>query len=203
MKYIKLAVSFNFGEVLSVVIASIFLPFFPITPIQLLVQSLLYDCGQLSIPLDNVDKEYLAKPKTWNIKNIQRFMLYMGPTSSIFDLMVFAILWNVFKLRTADSALFQTIWFSYGVVSNLVGLHIIRTAKVPIIQSHASKYVYISSVVLSVIAILLPFTFIGAFLGLVAIPLKYLGVIIGIPILYCFVASGVKRMYIRRFGDWI
>ena len=203
MKYIKLAVSFNFGEVLSVVIASIFLPFFPITPIQLLVQSLLYDCGQLSIPLDNVDNEYLAKPKTWNIKNIQRFMLYMGPTSSIFDLMVFAILWNVFKLRTADSALFQTIWFSYGVVSNLVGLHIIRTAKVPIIQSHASKYVYISSVVLSVIAILLPFTFIGAFLGLVAIPLKYLGVIIGIPILYCFVASGVKRMYIRRFGDWI
>ena len=117
MKYIKLAVSFNFGEVLSVVIASVFLPFFPITPIQLLVQSLLYDCGQLSIPLDNVDKEYLKKPKKWNLQSIQRFMLYMGPTSSIFDLLVFGILWFGFKLRENDVALFQTIWFSYGIVS--------------------------------------------------------------------------------------
>ena len=203
MKYIKMAVSFNFGEVLSVVIASVFLPFFPITPIQLLVQSLLYDCGQLSIPLDNVDKEYLSKPKKWNIESIKRFMLYMGPTSSIFDLLVFAILWFGFRLRVQDSALFQTIWFSYGVVSNLVGLHIIRTAKTPIIQSNASKYVYISSIVLSLIAVFIPYTFVGQFIGLVNIPITYLAVIIGIPILYCFVASFVKRLYISKFGDWI
>ena len=203
MKYIKMAVSFNFGEVLSVVIASVFLPFFPITPIQLLVQSLLYDCGQLSVPLDNVDKEYLAKPKVWDINSVKRFMLYMGPTSSIFDMIVFAILWFVFKLRAPDAALFQTIWFSYGVVSNLVGLHIIRTGKVPIIQSNASKYVYISSVLLSIVAIVIPYTVVGGFLGLVALPAKYLGVIIGVPILYCFVASFVKRLYIRKFGDWI
>ena len=203
MKYIKMAVSFNFGEVLSVVIASVFLPFFPITPIQLLVQSLLYDCGQLSIPLDNVDKEYLSKPKKWNIESIKRFMLYMGPTSSIFDLLVFAILWFGFRLRAQDSALFQTIWFSYGVVSNLVGLHIIRTAKTPIIQSNASKYVYISSIVLSLIAVFIPYTFVGQFIGLVNIPITYLAVIIGIPILYCFVASFVKRLYISKFGDWI
>ena len=203
MKYIKMAVSFNFGEVLSVVIASMFLPFFPITPIQLLVQSLLYDCGQLSVPLDNVDKEYLAKPKVWDIKSIKRFMLFMGPTSSIFDMLVFAILWFGFKLRAPDAALFQTIWFSYGVVSNLVGLHIIRTGKVPILQSNASKYVYFSSFVLSVIAIVVPYTFVGEFLGLVGLPIKYLGVIIGVPILYCFVASVVKRLYIRKYGDWI
>lgn len=203
MKYIKMAVSFNFGEVLSVVIASIFLPFFPITPIQLLVQSLLYDCGQLSIPLDNVDKEYLSKPKVWDIKSIKRFMLFMGPTSSAFDLLVFSILWFGFKLRTPDAALFQTIWFSYGVVSNLVGLHIIRTGKIPIIQSNASKYVYLTSFVLSVIAIIIPYTSVGMFLGLVALPIKYLGVIIGVPILYCFVASVVKRLYIKRYGDWI
>ncbi|MBR2787192.1 MAG: magnesium-translocating P-type ATPase [Clostridia bacterium] len=203
MKYIKMAVSFNFGEVLSVVIASVFLPFFPITPIQLLVQSLLYDCGQLSIPLDNVDKEYLAEPKKWNINSIKRFMLYMGPTSSIFDLLVFSILWFGFKLKASDAALFQTIWFSYGVVSNLVGLHIIRTAKIPIIQSHSSKYVYATSIVLSIIAIVIPYMFIGAFLGLVAMPIKYVSVIVGIPILYCFVASAVKRWYIRKFGDWI
>ena len=203
MKYIKMAASFNFGEVLSVVIASVFLPFFPITPIQLLVQSLLYDCGQLSIPLDNVDKEYILKPKEWNLKSIKRFMLYMGPTSSIFDLLVFAILWFGFKLRAPDAALFQTIWFSYGVVSNLIGLHIIRTPKTPIIKSNASKYVYFSSFVLSIVAIIIPYTFVGSFLGLVAIPVKYLCVIVGIPILYCFVASFVKRIYIRRFGDWI
>lgn len=203
MKYIKMAVSFNFGEVLSVVIASVFLPFFPITPIQLLVQSLLYDCGQLSVPLDNVDKEYLAKPKVWDIKGIKRFMLYMGPTSSIFDILVFAILWFGFRLRVPEAALFQTIWFSYGVVSNLVGLHIIRTGKVPIIQSNASKYVYFSSIILSVIAIAIPYTFIGTFLGLEALPAKYLGVIVGVPILYCFVASFVKKVYIRKFEDWI
>ena len=203
MKYIKMAVSFNFGEVLSVIIASVFLPFFPITPIQLLVQSLLYDCGQLSIPLDNVDKEYLSKPKTWNIDSIKRFMIYMGPTSSIFDLLVFSILWFGFKLRLPDAALFQTIWFSYGVVSNLVGLHIIRTGKIPIVQSHASKYVYFSSIFLSIVAIVIPYTFVGNFLGLVGLPIKYLAVIIGVPVLYCFVASAVKRLYIRKFGDWI
>ena len=203
MKYIKMAVSFNFGEVLSVVIASVFLPFFPITPIQLLVQSLLYDCGQLSIPLDNVDKEYLSTPKKWNIENIKRFMLYMGPTSSIFDLMVFSLLWFGFNLRIPDAALFQTIWFSYGVVSNLIGLHVIRTSKTPIIKSNASKYVYLSSIVLSIVAIIIPFTFIGRFIGLVEIPLKYLSVIIGIPLLYCFVATFVKKYYIKRFGEWI
>lgn len=203
MKYIKLAVSFNFGEVLSVVIASVFLPFFPITPIQLLVQSLLYDCGQLSIPLDNVDKEYLKKPKKWNLQSIQRFMLYMGPTSSIFDLLVFGILWFWFKLRENDVALFQTIWFSYGIVSNLVGLHVIRTAKIPLVQSHASKYVYASSVILSVVALVVPFTVIGRFIGLVALPFKYIVLIVVVPLLYCFVALGVKKVYIKKYGDWI
>ena len=203
MKYIKLAVSFNFGEVLSVVIASVFLPFFPITPIQLLVQSLLYDCGQLSIPLDNVDKEYLKKPKKWNLQSIQRFMLYMGPTSSIFDLLVFGILWFGFKLRENDVALFQTIWFSYGIVSNLVGLHVIRTAKIPLVRSHASKYVYASSVILSVVALVVPFTVIGRFIGLLALPFKYIVLIVVVPLLYCFVALGVKKVYIKKYGDWI
>lgn len=203
MKYIKLAVSFNFGEVLSVVIASVFLPFFPITPIQLLVQSLLYDCGQLSIPLDNVDKEYLKKPKKWNLQSIQRFMLYMGPTSSIFDLLVFGILWFGFKLRENDVALFQTIWFSYGIVSNLVGLHVIRTVKIPLVQSHASKYVYISSLILSIVALIVPFTVIGKFIGLVALPFKYIILIIVVPLLYCFVALGVKKVYVKKYGDWI
>lgn len=202
-KYIKMAVSFNFGEVLSVLIASVLLPFFPITPIQLLVQSLIYDMGQLSIPYDNVDKEYLEKPRVWNMKSLKRFMLYMGPTSSIFDLMIFAILWFGFGLRMPDAALFQSIWFSYGVVSNLVGLHVIRTSKTPFIQSNASKAVYATSIGLSIVAILIPFTFIGKYIGLVPIPLQYFSIILCVPILYCFLASFIKRRYIKKCGEWL
>ena len=202
-KYIKMAVSFNFGEVLSVLIASVLLPFFPITPIQLLVQSLLYDIGQLSIPYDNVDKEYLEKPRVWNMKSLKRFMLVMGPTSSIFDLMIFAILWFVFELRLPDAALFQSIWFAYGVVSNLVGLHVIRTSKTPFIQSNASKAVYATSIGLSIIAIIIPFTFIGQYIGLVPIPLQYFSIILCVPILYCILASFIKRRYIKKYGEWL
>lgn len=202
LKYIKMAVSFNFGEVLSILIASIFLPFFPITPIQLLVQSLLYDIGQLSLPYDNVDHEYLQRPKRWSMNSIKHFMLWMGPTSSIFDLFIFAILWFGFQIR--EAAIFQSIWFSYGVVSNLVGLHIIRTEKVPFIQRNSSYAVYATSILLSLIAIAVPFTSLGALLGLTAIPLKYIIiVIIGVPILYCVIASIVKKEYIKKYGEWL
>ena len=202
-KYIKMAVSFNFGEVLSVLIASIFLPFFPITPIQLLVQSLIYDIGQLSIPYDNVDKEYLEKPRKWDMKSLKRFMICMGPISSIFDLMIFAILWFGFGLRMADAALFQSIWFSYGVVSNLVGLHVIRTAKTPFTQSNASKAVYATSIGLSIVAIIIPFTFLGKMIGLVPIPTMYFSIILLVPILYCVVASIIKKRYVKQYGEWL
>ena len=148
IKYIKMAVSFNFGEVSSVIVASVLLPFLPITPIQLLVQSLLYDFGQLTLPFDNVDKEYLEKPRKWDLKSLKNFMLFMGPLSSCFDMIVFASLWFIFNVRT--EAIFQTIWFSYGVVSNLVGMHIIRTAKIPFVESNAHKFVYFSSILLSI-----------------------------------------------------
>ena len=201
MKYIKMAVSFNFGEVSSVIIASILLPFLPITPIQLLVQSLLYDFGQLTLPFDNVDNEYLKKPRKWDLKSLKHFMLFMGPLSSCFDLIVFASLWFVFGVR--EAAIFQTIWFSYGIVSNLVGMHIIRTSKIPFVQSNASKMVYASSILLSIVAIIVPFTIIGKFIGLVAIPLEYLSIIIGVPILYCIIAMFAKKVYIKKYGEWI
>ena len=127
----------------------------------------------------------------------------MEPTISIFDLLFFGILWFGFKLRENDVALFQTIWFSYGIVSNLVGLHVIRTAKIPLVRSHASKYVYASSVILSVVALVVPFTVIGRFIGLVALPFKYIVLIVVVPLLYCFVALGVKKVYIKKYGDWI
>lgn len=201
MKYIKLAISFNFGEVTSVVIASILLPFLPITPIQLLVQSLLYDLGQLTLPFDNVDKEYLNEPKRWNVKGLKKFMLFMGPLSSSFDMIIFSFMWFAFNIR--DSAVFQTIWFSYGVVSNLIGMHIIRTTKTPFLESNANKYVYLSSIILSIVAIIVPYTLLGSFIGLVPVSTKYLSVIIGVPILYCIIALFAKKIYIKKYGEWI
>ena len=201
MKYIKLAASFNFGEVMSVIIASVLLPFLPETPIQLLVEGLLYDFGQLTLPLDNVDEEYLKKPKKIDIKGLKHFMLFMGPLSSCFDLLVFALVWFSFDIH--EAAVFQTIWFSYSVVSNLVGLHVIRTAKTPFKQSHASKAVYFSSILLSIVAMVIPFTFLGRAIGLTALEPQYFTVIIGVPILYCFVAIFAKKFYIKKFGEWI
>lgn len=196
-----MATSFNFGEVVSVIIASAFLPFLPETPIQLLVEGLLYDFGQLTIPFDNVDKEQIKKPKKFDIKSLKRFMLFMGPVSSIFDLLVFASLWFVFKVR--DVGHFQTIWFTYSIVSNLVGMHIIRTAKIPFIQSNANKAVYISSILLIIVGILVPFTPLGTAIGLVPIAAKYIWMIFGVTFLYCIVASFAKKKYIKKYGEWI
>lgn len=201
MKYIKLAASFNFGEVSSILIASVLLPFFPITPIQLLVQSLIYDIGQLSLPMDNVDDDYVRKPRKWSIKSIKNFMIVMGPTSAIFDLIIFGTLWFIFGIR--EAGVFQTIWFSYGIISNLIGLHIIRTAQKPFIESNASKIVYIFTIVICIVAILVPFTFIGKFLGLVPLTPKYILFIFAVPILYCLLALEVKKLYIKKYDDWI
>ena len=201
MKYIKMAVSFNFGEVMSVIIASVLLPFLPETPIQLLVESLLYDFGQMTIPFDNVDKEYLEKPKKFEIKDLKHFMLFMGPLSSAFDMIVFGVLWYMFKLR--EAAIFQTIWFSYSIVSNLAGMHIIRTAKKPFVQSNAHKMVYFSSILLSVVGILVPYTILGKAIGLVPVTLNYLSVILGVTFLYCIVATFAKKVYIKKYGNWV
>ena len=157
----------------------------------------------MSLPFDNVDSDALKKPRKWSMQAIKRFMIAMGPLSSCFDLIVFAMLWFVFKLGPNDAALFQTIWFSYGIISNLFGLHIIRTAKVPFIQSNAAKPVYMSSIIVSLLAILVPFTPLGAAIGLVAIPLKYMALIFLTPVVYCIIAQFAKHRYIKKYGEWL
>ncbi len=201
MKYIKLATSFNFGEVVSVVIASILLPFLPETPIQLLVEGLLYDFGQLTLPFDNVDKEAIQYPKKFSIQSLKNFMFFMGPLSSAFDMLVFASLWFIFKVR--DVTTFQTIWFSYSITSNLIGMHIIRTAKLPFVQSNAHKTVYASSIALIVIGILVPFTPLGSLIGFIPISLPYIFLIFAVTFLYCIVAIFAKKIYIKKYGEWI
>ena len=201
MKYIKMATSFNFGEVVSVIIASAILPFLPETPIQLLVEGLLYDLGQMTIPLDNVDKESLIKPKKLDIKSLKRFMLILGPVSSCFDMIVFASLWYIFKVR--DVAHFQSIWFTYSIVSNLIGMHIIRTAKIPFLESNASKWVYISSGLLILAGFIVPYTNLGMAIGLVPIAIEFVILIFVVSFLYCLIAMVVKNLYIKRFKEWI
>lgn len=201
MKYIKLSTSFNFGEVVSVIIASIFLPFLPETPIQLLVEGLLYDFGQMTLPFDNVDKESLKKPKKISMESLKHFMTFMGPLSSCFDIILFIYLYFVLKVK--DVAAFQTIWFSYSIVSNLFGMHIIRTSKIPFIESNASRGVYISSILLMFIGLLLPFTQLGTVIGLVPINAIEIIMIILISILYCVVASFAKKIYIKKYSEWI
>lgn len=201
MKYIKLATSFNFGEVVSVIIGSVCLPFLPETPIQLLVEGLIYDFGQLTLPFDNVDSDYLKEPKKFNIKSLKNFMLFMGPISSVCDILIFVSLW--FGLRVRDVAHFQTIWFTYSIVSNLVGMHIIRTSKIPFFQSNASMPVYISSITLMIIGIIAPATVLGTAIGFVPIAIKYLLMIFAITFFYCVVASFAKKIYIKKYGEWL
>ena len=201
MKYIKMATSFNFGEVISVMIASVILPFLPETPIQLLVEGLLYDFGQMTLPFDNVDKEDLEKPKRLDVKSLKRFMFFMGPLSSCFDLIVFAYMWFVLGIRTAVA--FQTIWFTYSIISNLLGLFIIRTSKTPIKDSNASKPVYFSSFIIIIVAILLPYTVLGKAINLVPIRLNVIVILFAISILYCIVATSAKKYYIKKHGEWI
>ena len=201
MKYIKMAISFNFAEATSVIVASVFLPFLPITPVQLLVQGLLYDFGQFTLPFDNVDEEYLQRPQKLSIKSLKQFMLFMGPVSSILDIVIFICLWFVFGVR--EAALFQTIWFAYGNVENLFGMHMIRTAKIPFVQSNASKMVYVSSILLAIVTVVLPYTFLGEMIGLVAIPFKFLPLIIGMPIVFCIISLFAKKFYIKKYGEWI
>ena len=201
MKYIKLATSFNFAEVLSVIVASVALPFLPETPIQLLVEGLLYDFGQMTLPFDDVDKEIVQKPKKLDIKSLKHFMLFMGPVSSIFDLIVFASLWFIFGVR--EAAIFQTIWFTYSIVSNLVGMHIVRTAKIPFVQSNAHKMVYASSILLILVGIIVPFTPVGNLIGLVPIAAQYIVLIFVVTFLYCILAMFAKKIYIKKYGEWI
>ena len=173
----------------------------PETPIQLLVEGLLYDFGQMTLPFDNVDKEALQKPKKFDVKSLKNFMVFMGPISSAFDLIIFSGMW--FALGIRDVATFQTVWFSYSIVSNLAGMHIIRTTKIPFVQSNANKMVYLSSILLSIIGIAVPFTFLGKILGFVPITFEYIVLILTVTILYCFIAMIAKKIYIKKYHEWI
>ena len=204
IKYIKMTASSNFGNVFSVLVASIFLPFLPMLPIQLLVQNLLYDISQVSIPWDDVDQDFLKQPRKWDAGGIARFMMFIGPISSIFDIVTFLVMWNVFAANTIEKqSLFQSGWFVVGLLTQTIIVHMIRTQHIPFIQSRAATPVILLTASIMAFGIYLPFSSLGAHLGLVPLPLAYFPWLAGILLCYCVLTQLVKRIYIQRFGQWL
>lgn len=203
MKYLNMTASSNFGNVFSVLVASAFIPFLPMLAIHLLLQNLLYDISQLSLPWDKMDKEFLAKPRKWSARNIGRFMLYIGPTSSIFDITTFALMWFVFAANSAEmQSLFQSGWFIEGLLSQTLVVHMLRTQKIPFIQSVAALPVMLMTGLIMVIGIYIPFSPLGHYVGLEPLPWSYFPWLAGTLLAYCFVAQFMKTFYIRKFGQW-
>lgn len=204
MKYIKMTASSNFGNMFSVLVASAFLPFLPMLPIHLLIQNLLYDISQITIPFDNVDKEYLAKPRKWDASDLKRFMIHIGPISSIFDIATYLVMWYVFKCTNSDmQSLFQSGWFIEGLLSQTLIVHMIRTRKIPFIQSRASLPVMITTFAIMAIGIIIPFTGLGASVGFTPLPWSYFPWLVGILLGYCLLTQVVKGWYIKKYHRWL
>ena len=204
IKYIKMTASSNFGNVFSVLTASIFLPFLPMLPIHLLIQNLLYDVSQISIPWDKVDEEFLAKPRKWQATGLTRFMLCVGPISSIFDITMFAILWFVFGANSPENqAIFHSGWFVEGLLSQTLIVHMIRSEKTPFLKSNAALPVILLTLVVMAIGIAIPFTSFGNHVGLVPLPLSYFPWLVAVLIGYCAATQVMKRWFIKRFGQWL
>ncbi|SUP91392.1 Mg(2+) transport ATPase protein B [Yersinia pseudotuberculosis] len=204
IKYLNMTASSNFGNVFSVLVASAFIPFLPMLAIHLLLQNLMYDISQLSLPWDKMDKEFLRKPRKWDAKNIGRFMLWVGPTSSIFDITTYALMWFVFAANSVEhQALFQSGWFIEGLLSQTLVVHMLRTQKIPFIQSTAALPVLLTTGLIMAIGIYIPFSPLGTLVGLEPLPWQYFPWLAGTLICYCVVAQLMKRFYIRRFGEWL
>ena len=204
IKYIKMTASSNFGNVFSVLIASIFLPFLPMLPIQLLVQNLLYDISQVSIPWDDVDADFLKQPRKWDASGLARFMVCIGPISSIFDVVTFLVMWNVFQANSVEKqSLFQSGWFVVGLLTQTLIVHMIRTQHIPFVQSRAATPVILLTATIMAFGIYLPFSPVGKHLGMVSLPPTYFIWLAGILLSYCLLTQLVKTIYIRRFGQWL
>ncbi|OCG06029.1 magnesium-translocating P-type ATPase [Gilliamella apis] len=203
MKYLNMTASSNFGNIFSVLVASAFLPFLPMLAIHLLIQNLLYDISQLSLPWDKMDEEFLQKPRKWDAPNIGRFMIWIGPTSSIFDITTYALMWFVFSANSIEAqSLFHSGWFIEGLLSQTLVVHMLRTQKIPFIQSTAAFPVIVMTMLIMAVGIYIPFSPIGSLIGLQPLPWSYFPWLVGTLLCYCFVAQLMKRIYIKRFGQW-
>jgi P-type Mg2+ transporter len=200
MKYIMMGVSSNFGNMFSAAGGSLFLPFLPMLPIQILLNNLLYDTSQTVMTTDNVDAEYIVKPKRWDISFIRRFMVIIGPVSSLFDYVTFFIMLFVFNAWT-NAALFQTAWFTESLCSQTLVVLIIRTRKVPFYKSKPSNYLILMLLAVIGFAIVVPYTPVGTFFGFVPPPPAFYLALAGILVAYALLAETVKKWFYKRYGN--
>ena len=204
LKYIKMATSGNFGNMISVIIASIFLPFLPLLPIHILIQNLLNDFAQIGMPFDNVDSEYIQKPKTWNTEGIKKFMFHFGLISTVLDVMCFMVLWFIFRFSTVEKAvMFQSGWFVFGILSQTLIIHLIRTSKIPFVESKSSKQLLISTFAVVIITLIIAFSNISIIFDLSKLPYMYLLWIAILMIIYIVFIQGYKKFYIKRNKEWL
>ena len=202
LKYIRMGASSNFGNMFSVLGASALLPFVPMAPLQILTNNLLYDFSQVPIPTDNVDPEQITRPRPWSMKEITKFIVFIGPCSSVFDYTTYAVMWFVFKAVTpADASLFQTGWFVESLLTQTLIIHIIRTNKVPFVQSRASLPLVLTSAAVIALGIWLPFSPLGPSLGFTALPPLYWPLLVATLALYVLLTQSVKVWLLRK--AWI
>ena len=205
IKYMKMALSSDFGDVFSILIASIFLPFLPLLPIQMLIQDFLYDISQIAIPYDDVDKEFLEKPRKWDTKGLGKFMNVMGITSSITDVIAFIVFWFVFGYNSVDKqSWFQTAWFVECLISETMIIHYVRTAKMPFIESRANKFLTISTLITIAGTIVTPILLhnVGT-VNFEILPGKYYAFVVLLLIIYTVLVQSIKKVYIRKNGEWL
>ena len=205
IKYMKMALSSDFGDVFSILIASIFLPFLPLLPIQMLIQDFLYDISQIAIPYDDVDKEFLEKPRKWDTKDLGKFMNVMGITSSITDMIAFIVFWFVFGYNSVEKqAWFQTAWFVECLISETMIIHYVRTSKIPFIESRANKFLTISTLITILGTIITPIILhnVSTF-NFVILPVKYYLFVIVLLVIYTILVQFIKKRYIRKNGEWL
>lgn len=201
LKYIKMTASSNFGNVLSVLVASAFLPFLPMLPLHLLVQNLLYDFSQTAIPFDSVDEEQVKYPQSWKPDDIGRFMIFFGPISSVFDIATYCLMWFVFSANTADQqTLFQSGWFVEGLMSQTLIVHLIRTQKIPFIQSKPSWQLMSATILIVSAGIFLVIGPYASYFKLQALPLIYFAYLSIILFCYMVMTQAMKGMYTRKYG---
>ncbi|MDR0334091.1 MAG: magnesium-translocating P-type ATPase [Dysgonamonadaceae bacterium] len=218
MKYIKVTASSNFGNVFSLIGASAMFPFLPMLPIQILILNLLYDLSQISIPWDNVDKEFLAKPRKWVATDIKRFMIFIGPSSSIFDYATFGLMWFIIcpmafgglgyhalsaQQQLIFAGIFQTGWFIESLFTQTLVMQVLRTEKVPFFQSRPSLIVFSTAMLLLIVGVALPYTALGKAIGFVALPLHFYYWLVAILFCYIMLAQILKKWYIKKYNSWL
>ncbi len=212
LKYIRMGASSNFGNMFSVVGGSYFLPFLPMAPIQILLNNLLYDASQVGIPADHVDEEYLRTPRKWNIENIRRFMIFIGPMSSIFDYATFFLMLYFFncklyshagttpEMKTYYESLFHTGWFVESILTQTLIVHIIRTNRIPFFQSVASPFLLLTTIIIMIAGAVLPYLPIGSYFGFVPLPASFWIWIAGFVLCYSVLTHSVKVWFHRKYG---